>query len=119
MKPISYRTCALALLPLAAAAFAQQSGDMKGMDMKPQPAATKPSAPAGATHETDAVVKSIDASGGKVTLSHGAIRSLNWPAMTMAFPVRDKAALGRVKIGQKVHVELKKEGSDYVVTSMK
>ena len=109
----------LTALTLAAAAQAQTGGDMKGMDMKPSMQPSKAAATETATHQVDGVVKSIDTASGKVTLSHGPVQSLKWPAMTMAFPVKDKAALSNLKVGQKVHVELKKEGADYVVTSVK
>jgi Cu/Ag efflux protein CusF len=71
------------------------------------------------THQADGVVKAIDTEKGKVTLAHGPVKSLNWPAMTMAFAVKDKSLLDQVKVGQKVHVEFVKRGSDYIVASIK
>jgi len=145
MKPVS--TAALiAALSFSAATFAQ-SGDMggmkmgdkdmqncmdmkgvKGMDMKDMDAKkcqdmmkgmdTKGSAKSTA-HEADAVVKEFDAAQGKVTLAHGPVKSLGWPAMTMAFAVKDKALFDKLAVGAKVHVEFKKEGDGYVVTSVK
>jgi Cu(I)/Ag(I) efflux system protein CusF len=105
--------------------------DMKGMDMKSMDAekckdmmndqgskgATKNGMPM--THTARAVVKSVDAANGKVTLSHEAVKSLNWPAMTMAFPVKDKALLDKLTVGKKVNVEFAKEGADYVITAVK
>ena len=38
---------------------------------------------------------------GKVTLKHERIDSLNWPGMTMAFAVKDKALLDKVEKGSK------------------
>ena len=70
-------------------------------------------------HQADAVVKAVDAAQGKVTLAHEPVKSLNWPAMTMGFAVKDKALFDKLAVGQKVHVEFKKEGPDYVVTSVK
>lgn len=50
------------------------------------------------------VVKDIDAAGGKVTIAHDPIASLNWPAMTMAFNASPEL-LSKVKEGEKVHFE--------------
>ena len=87
---------------------------MKNMDKK-----TKGKAAKGTTHEAVAVVKSVDAANGKVTLSHEPIKSLNWPAMTMAFAVKDKTLLEKLTVGNKVDVEFKKQDSDYVITQVK
>jgi Cu/Ag efflux protein CusF len=51
-------------------------------------------------------VQTIDANGGTVELEHGPIPSLNWPAMTMEFKVRDKAQLGALSRGQAVEFEV-------------
>lgn len=71
------------------------------------------------THKAVAVVKEVDAANGKVTLAHEAIKSLNWPAMTMSFSVKDKMLLDKLAVGKKVNVELKKEGAEYAVTAVK
>ena len=117
MKLVSTATL-IAALAFSAATFAQ-SGDMgsmkmegkgmqecmdmkgmKGMDMKDMDAKKCQDMMKGmdakgtaksAAHEADAVVKEFDAVQGKVTLAHGPVKSLGWPAMTMAFGVKDKA----------------------------
>lgn len=71
------------------------------------------------THKAIAVVKEVDTANGKVTLDHEAVKSLNWPAMTMGFAVKDKLLLDKLMVGKKVHVEFKQQGSDYVVTAVK
>ncbi|RJG03496.1 copper-binding protein [Noviherbaspirillum sedimenti] len=103
-----------------------KGSDMKGMDMqkchdmmngmgnKQQSKSDK-----AMTHTATAVVKDIDAANGKVTLAHGPVKSLNWPAMTMGFAVKDKALLDKLAVGKKVKVEFAKEGTDYIVTSVK
>ena len=101
---------------------------MKGMDMKDMDAkkckemmgttkAGQSPAHAG-MHAADGVVKDVDATG-KVTLQHGPVKSLGWPAMSMGFAVKDKALLPKLAVGSKVHVEFDKQGSDYVITSVK
>jgi Cu/Ag efflux protein CusF len=71
------------------------------------------------THKTSAVVQKIDKANGKVTLAHEAVQSLNWPAMTMAFTVRDKSLFDKLKVCKKVNVEFVHQGNDYVVTAVK
>jgi Cu/Ag efflux protein CusF len=71
------------------------------------------------THAAVAVVKNIDVANGKVTLAHEAISSLKWPAMTMAFAVKDKTLFDKLAVGKKVDVELMKQGKDYVVVAVK
>ena len=145
MKLVSTATL-IAALAFSAATFAQ-SGDMgsmkmegkgmqecmdmkgmKGMDMKDMDAKKCQDMMKGmdakgtaksAAHEADAVVKEFDAVQGKVTLAHGPVKSLGWPAMTMAFGVKDKALYYKLAVGAKVHVGFKKEGDGYVVTSVK
>jgi Cu(I)/Ag(I) efflux system protein CusF len=95
-------------------AFAQSS-DMKGMDMKGM-AMDKT---ADTTHKGIGVVKSINAADGTVTLAHEPIKSLNWPAMTMAFKVKDKKLIDSVAPGSKVEFTLVQSGKDYVITSIK
>ncbi|HWQ94712.1 MAG TPA: copper-binding protein [Gammaproteobacteria bacterium] len=71
------------------------------------------------THRGQGTVKGIDAKTGKVNLSHGPITSLNWPAMTMGFPVKDAALLEGIQAGMKVDFELEKSGGGYRIVSIK
>jgi Cu(I)/Ag(I) efflux system protein CusF len=100
--------------------------DMKDMDarkckdmMKDMSAKSSAGAAASASYETDAVVKEMDAAHGKVTLAHEAVKTLGWPAMTMAFGVKNTALFDRLAVGTKVHVGFRKESDGYVVTSVK
>jgi Cu(I)/Ag(I) efflux system protein CusF len=90
--------------------------DMKSMDMKDMGMDKKAVT---ATHQGVGVVKNIDTASGVVTLAHQPIKSLNWPAMTMGFKVKDKALLENVKVGSKVDFTLVQAGKDYVVMSIK
>ena len=58
------------------------------------------------SHEGHGTVNSIDATAGKLNMTHDAIASLNWPGMTMDFEVQDKAMLANIKPGQKVKFKL-------------
>lgn len=92
----------------------QKMDDMKGMNT-----GLKPAASAQATHAAKGTVKKIDSKTGSVLMAHEPVNSLNWPAMTMSFKVKNKALLAELKEGQKVDFEFVQEGGDYVVKSLK
>jgi Cu(I)/Ag(I) efflux system periplasmic protein CusF len=89
-------------------------GSGKGMEMGKNGAAA-----AHATHMATGVVQKLNPDAGVVTVAHEPVNSLNWPAMTMGFKLKDKALLAKLKEGQKVDFEFMQEGGDYVVTSVK
>ena len=68
-------------------------------------------------HKGNGKVTKIDSAGGKVTIAHGPVPSMKWPAMTMTFTVKDKALLGKLSPEKKVEFEFVQQGSDYVITS--
>jgi Cu(I)/Ag(I) efflux system protein CusF len=113
MKKAFAAPLALATILSSAAALAQHHNmdDMKGMDMGAKPAA--------ATHHASGVVKSVDAGAGVVTLAHDPVKTLNWPAMTMKFQVKDKALLDKLAVGKTVDFDFEQSGKGYVVTSVK
>jgi len=87
--------------------------DMKGMDMgKDKKSESK-------THKGAGTVKKVDPAGGKVTIAHGPIPTMKWPAMNMTFTVKDKALLAKFSQDKKVEFEFVQQGSDYVITSAK
>lgn len=59
----------------------------------------------------------IDATTGKITLDHGPIVELKWPAMTMGFEA-PPALLTVVKIGDKVFFELDWDGTAGTITAI-
>jgi Cu(I)/Ag(I) efflux system protein CusF len=80
----------------------------------------KPAAGSEATiHKTTALVKSVDAANGKVKLAHDPVKSLNWPAMTMNFAVKDPALFDKLTPGKKVEIEFVQQGSSSVVTAVR
>ncbi len=98
MARIAFFTKSTALLAgalLTLAAFAQSAGDM-------------------ATGE----IRKVDKETGKVTIKHGDIKSLDMPAMTMVFQVRDPALLDKVKTGDKVQFNAERRDGAIVVTTM-
>lgn len=68
--------------------------------------------------ETDAEVKKIDKAQARVTLKHGAIKSLDMPPMTMTLQVRNPAMLASVAEGDKVRVLIEKVDGRYTVMTM-
>jgi Cu(I)/Ag(I) efflux system periplasmic protein CusF len=88
-------TMAASTLLLAVSALAQTAADM-------------------ATGE----VRKVDKAAGKITLKHGDIKSLDMPAMTMVFQVRDPALLDKVKPGDKVRFSAESRDGAIVVTAI-
>jgi Cu/Ag efflux protein CusF len=114
MKPIKTLTLMLALAAAQTAFAAGAAGgmDMKGMDMKPPAEASK------APHPVAAEIKKIDLQAGKVTLKHGPIENLGMAAMTMAFPVKDRASLKNFNEGEAVTVMFDKVDGKPTVVDM-
>jgi len=67
---------------------------------------------------TDAEVRKIDKDAKKITLKHGEIKSLDMPAMTMVFQVKDASLLDKVKAGDKVSFNAEKIPGGYAVTAI-
>jgi Cu(I)/Ag(I) efflux system protein CusF len=44
---------------------------------------------------------------------------MKWPAMTMAFTVKDKALMDKLAKDRKVDFEFEQQGREHVVTSVK
>jgi Cu/Ag efflux protein CusF len=107
---------------LAGPALAQM--DMPGQG-KPQAGgmdhgAMSTATPAGKGAVGTGTVKTVDPAKHTVNLSHGPIPAINWPAMTMDFPVAPEVDLGSVKAGQSVEFTLTEAGGGkYTVTSIK
>ena len=64
----------------------------------------------------DGEVRKVDKEAGKITLRHGPIPSLDMPAMSMVYQVKDPALLDQVKTGDKIRFNAEKVGGQYVVT---
>ena len=121
MKKVVYATLvAAALLPAAALAQAKTE-DMKGMDMSNMKGMDMPkkSTAANVTHTATGEVKKVDTKARVVTVMHEPVKSLNWPAMTMGFVVKDKALLNKLTVGKQVEFDFVQKGGQYVVTSVK
>jgi Cu/Ag efflux protein CusF len=104
----------MASIALSTPVWAQQKAD----EHAGHHAASSPTA-AAADEMTDAEVRKVDIDAAKITLKHGDIKSLEMPAMTMVFNVRDKAMLGQVKAGDKVKFKAVNEAGKFTVTDLK
>ena len=63
-------------------------------------------------------VTAIDAATGKITLDHGAIPAVGWPAMKMGFSAKP-AVLAGIAVGDKVDFEVTVTGNAGEVTHIK
>ncbi len=117
MKKAAFATLVLASMLPAGAALAQQKMDgMKTAEMAAMPAA---SSSMSTSHTAMGVVKKVDTKAATVTVAHEPVKSMNWPAMTMGFKVKDKMLLDKFTDGKKVEFNFVQQGKNYVITSVK
>jgi Cu(I)/Ag(I) efflux system protein CusF len=108
MKLSTAITMAGFAVAFAAPAFAD---DMKGMAMTPAAAAK--------TGHATGVVTAVDSQAKTVTIKHGPIPAVGWPAMTMTFKANPPALVDRVKVGEKVAFDVKVQGPSNEVTAIR
>lgn len=130
MKPM-FIPCVLATLLLAAcsqtpgneAAAAKDATTASDMAMPaaehaamvaPPKAAPDAMAQTAKTASATGIVESIDAGAGKITLAHGPVDALGWPAMTMGFKATPEQ-IASVKVGQQVQFEFASQGMDATI----
>jgi Cu/Ag efflux protein CusF len=63
-------------------------------------------------------IRKVDKEGGKITLAHGEIKSLDMPPMTMVFTVKNPALFGELKKGDKVRFAVVREDGKLVLTEI-
>ena len=68
--------------------------------------------------KSSGTVTAIDAAAGKVSLDHGPIPAVGWPAMKMGFTAKP-ALLDSVAVGDKVDFDVTVTGSAGEVTAIK
>ena len=73
---------------------------------------------AGKTEMIDGEVRKVDMDTKKLTIKHGPMPSLDMPAMTMVFQVKDPAMLDKVKAGDKVKFQAEKLSGAFTVTGI-
>jgi len=78
-----------------------------------------PKAEAQKSYAVKGEVVVVDKTAGKVKLKHEAVPELDWPAMTMFFPVADKAQLDTLEVGDQVNFEFVKNSNGPLITQIK
>ena len=73
---------------------------------------------AGTADMTAGEVRKVDLDAGKLTLKHAEIKSLDMPAMTMVFVVKDRTVLERLKAGDKVKFKAINDAGKFTVTEI-
>lgn len=75
---------------------------------------------AAAGHQAEGMVDSIDAKTGTLSISHGAVASLKWPAMTMEFKAANDMLLKTLKPGSTVAFEfVERQPGEWVITRVR
>jgi len=70
-------------------------------------------------HQADGRIEGINAAQGSVTLQHGPVASLRWPAMTMDFLVANPALLAGLQPGASVRIEfVERKPGEWVITGL-
>jgi RND family efflux transporter MFP subunit len=81
--------------------------------------AAAPAAPTAASHKGQGRVEGLDPKAGTVTINHGPIDTLKWPAMTMEFAVANASLLQGVKPGTAIAFEfVERKAGEWVITSI-
>jgi Cu(I)/Ag(I) efflux system protein CusF len=109
MRAIAYAVIGALVLTAAGAAAANDMPNMKGM------AAT----PAGKQGQGAGVIKAIDPKAGTLTIQHGPIPAVSWPAMTMTFKAKPPALLTGLKVGQTIGFDTTVLGMTAEVTAVR
>ena len=83
------------------------------------PAAALAPTPATIGHKAEGSVDSIDLKAGTLSLNHGPVLTLKWPAMTMEFKAANASLLNGLRPGQAVRFEfVERKPGEYVVTAI-
>lgn len=56
--------------------------------------------------------------GDQVTIAHGPVEEIGWPAMTMTFRAASPETVQSVTVGDRVSFEFKKDAGAYVLTAL-
>jgi Cu(I)/Ag(I) efflux system protein CusF len=76
-------------------------------------------APAAKTGQGTGVISAIDTKANTLTIKHGAIPAVDWPAMTMTFKATPPTLLRGVRVGQTVGFDVRTRGMDAEVTALR
>lgn len=109
-------TTAAAPAQESAPAASPSTAPSDGRSMHPaMPMVSAQDAAAAQHHSTTGTVTAVDAAQGKITPAHEAVPSLQWPAMTMSFQVKDSTTLEELRVGDQVQFTFAKQGDVFVI----
>jgi Cu(I)/Ag(I) efflux system protein CusF len=109
MRAIARAVIGALTLIAAASASADDMSNMKGMS----------AAPAVRHGQGTGVIKAIDVKAGTLTIQHGPIPAVSWPAMTMTFKATPRALLTGLKVGNTVGFDTTVRGMTADVTAVR
>lgn len=70
-------------------------------------------------HQAEGIVKAIDAQAGTLSIAHGPVASLKWPAMTMDFKAANAALVAGLKPGSAIAFEfVERSPGEWVITKV-
>ena len=75
-------------------------------------------APAAKHGQATGVIKAIDAKAGTLTIQHGPIPGVGWPAMTMSFKAKPATLINGLKVGETIGFDTTVRGMDADVTAV-
>ena len=111
--------CSQSRNSVASAQSPGAEGMQKMTDAKPMPMSNDAKATqapgAGTAASATGTIQAVDTDSGKITIAHGPVAALKWPAMTMSFKATPEQ-LAAVKAGQKVDFEFVSAGMDATLT---
>lgn len=107
---------ALALAGCGSQAEAEKEKDKSATPMADMAGMENAATPAATTYSATGTVKSV--AGTTVSIAHGPVEGLGWPAMTMSFEAADPAAIQGIKAGDKVAFTFRQHGSHYVLMAI-
>jgi Cu/Ag efflux protein CusF len=96
------------------AADVRAQGGMQKMEGMPGMGGAQKTATASGT----GTVTAVSGANRKITLDHGPIPAIQWPAMKMEFAVAPSVDLSKIKTGDKVNFTLNGSGNTYTVQSV-
>lgn len=65
------------------------------------------------------VIRTVNTEEGTVTIAHGPVPMMNWPPMTMTFKAARPSLLRGFMVGSRVEFAFRKEGDEFVITSIR
>ena len=81
--------------------------------------ATEPSKPAVVGHQAEGTLDAVDSKAGSVTITHGTIKTLGWPGMTMDFALANSALVANIQAGTAITFELvERKPGEWVITKL-